>query len=69
MTFFCFGDVIGVVQVWCLSVNLLSNKVTVIVQFFLYKMFLAPFNEVCRHISVPLHRNAAKAGLEFGNSG
>ncbi len=26
-TFFCFGNVIGVEQVWCLSINLQSNKV------------------------------------------
>ncbi len=29
MTFFCFGDVIGGEQVWGLSINLQSNKVTV----------------------------------------
>ncbi len=34
MTFFCFGDVIGVEQIWWLSINLQSNKVTVIGQFF-----------------------------------
>jgi hypothetical protein len=30
--FFCFGDVIGVEQVWSLSINLQSNKVIVLGQ-------------------------------------
>ncbi len=33
MTFICFGDEIGGEQVWWLSINLQSNKVTVIGQF------------------------------------
>ncbi len=35
MTFFCFGDVVVWEQVWWLSINLQSNKVTAIGQFFL----------------------------------
>ncbi len=44
-TFFCFGDVIGVEQVWWLSINLQSNKVIVLGQISLMIIF-SSFNYV-----------------------
>jgi hypothetical protein len=38
MAIFCFGDVFGGEQVWWFSINLQTNKVTVIGQFFLFEL-------------------------------